>query len=92
MVILNEFGQAYNNLDKTIHDMMEKKEATTIRQILEVMKHVNKKNTPYPIYRVREFIRNAGIEALKKITPQIKVEEIQQEESQMTESDMEKIK
>jgi hypothetical protein len=89
---LEEFGNAYSLLSSTIYDIMEKKEPAEIRQILETLKHINKKNCKYQIYRIREFIRYAGIEVLKKKTPQIKVMEEEQQEKIMTEKDMEQAK
>jgi len=88
---LEEFGNAYMSLSSTIYDIMDKKEPSEIRQILETLKHINKKNCKYQVYRIREFIRSAGIEALKKKTPQVTVMENEQEEI-LTEKDMEQTK
>jgi hypothetical protein len=89
---LNEFGHAYMEMRKKISEMMDKKEATEIRQIMELIEEVDAKNSWIAVFRVREFIKSTAIESLKKKTPQITSAEVDREQTMITEEDLKKAK
>jgi hypothetical protein len=88
---LEEFGIAFMEIDGRIKEIMKKKNTNEIRKILETIKRLKKNNCWNAVYRVREFIKNAGIEELKARVPQIKIEVKEQANTEITEEDMEKI-
>lgn len=92
---LAEFGRIYMNTADEIMKIMEKKESSEIRQILETLDKINKKNCWFAIYRVKGFIKNAGMETIKKRIPKMDVENIPKEyqespEMAVTEKDADK--
>jgi hypothetical protein len=89
---LEEFGLAFmEEVDKRVKEIMKKKDTNEIRKILETIKKLKRNNCWNAVYRVREFIRNAGIEELKMRVPQVKIEIKEQANTGITEEDMEKI-
>jgi hypothetical protein len=89
---LNEFGHAYLETRKKIAEIMDKKDASEIRQIMELIEDVDAKNSWVAVHRVREFIKSTAIEALKKKTPQITNAEVDREQTMITEEDLKKAK
>lgn len=84
---LKDFGKAYMETSERILAIMESKSNAEIKEILDISSRLEKGNCPYGIYRVREFIRLAGIETVKKRSPPLKTEPEETEEM-VTEEDM----